>query len=265
MATDNSGVELQTQPVCTHCECGKIYDVIVQSVGNNAALTEQNEQTMTSSVCMELAPKVTAENIMGHLNDDTFFHWNAESISILIKTYKEHHELFSSPIMKKRKAWEVVALAITNRGISVSWQQCESKWKNLMRNYRKIKNDLNTLGKTASRWPYYKEINEIHNLRVNDSIEMDSANQNIDSPSSACDIAAMSSTTSILTPNGVETGGNSQRGRKRKGEDEPAWFHSYRIEVQKRHEQRMALQRQIMEQHKLLTRQLIKVLEGIKK
>ncbi|GAB6022462.1 hypothetical protein CHUAL_006573 [Chamberlinius hualienensis] len=263
MATEDAVIETQVQETCHDKQMVPVYSVIVGNVEEPTVFDNSGAVEASICVAVESKPNSNSAVLTAATLDEPFFHWDKNSIKMLIELYRENIELFDSPNVKKKKAWKIIAAGLIERGLGVTYQQCESKWKNLQRNYRKVKYDMNTMGTTSSRWPYFKEIDEINRLRTTDKTETVSNNTFLDVTDMSDGGLATSSTQYLNT---VKSATNTSTNRKRKLlEEEPAWFRSYRVEVQRRHEQRLALQRQIMEQHKLLTRQLIKVLECFKK
>lgn len=44
---------------------------------------------------------------------------------------------------------------------SITWQQCDTKWKGLLKIYKDIKEHNSTSGRNRKRWEYFEAMNEI--------------------------------------------------------------------------------------------------------
>jgi len=81
----------------------------------------------------------------------------------LINLVEEYEEQFQNSV--KKYVWQKISQILKNKlGISFTWQQCDTKWKGLLKIYKDVKEHNTTSGKNRKRWEYFEIMNKIlHN------------------------------------------------------------------------------------------------------
>ncbi|KYM93648.1 hypothetical protein ALC62_15750, partial [Cyphomyrmex costatus] len=89
--------------------------------------------------------------------------WTTESTLALINLVEEYEEQFQSSV--KKYVWQKISEILKDKlSISFTWQQCDTKWKGLLKIYKDVKEHNITSGKNRKRWEYYEIMNKIlHN------------------------------------------------------------------------------------------------------
>ena len=83
-------------------------------------------------------------------------------IKLLIETYKTVKEVGGRSIKLQKQLWQKIADTISEKGYSVSGPQCDSKWKGLLKMYKKYKDRENTTGEAGGEvWDYYVAMDDI--------------------------------------------------------------------------------------------------------
>lgn len=86
--------------------------------------------------------------------------WTNESTLILINLIGEFDEQFQTSI--KKYVWMKISQILSDKlSTSITWQQCDTKWKGLLKIYKDIKEHNLTSGKNRRRWEYFEVMNEI--------------------------------------------------------------------------------------------------------
>jgi len=88
--------------------------------------------------------------------------WEHSAIMLLFSLRKEHDNLFKNDKIKKDVAWKKIAEFFKEKGYSYTAKQIENKWKNLRKNYMKIKDNNNKSGASFKKCKYFDEMEEIY-------------------------------------------------------------------------------------------------------
>ncbi|XP_036148167.1 trihelix transcription factor GTL1-like [Monomorium pharaonis] len=81
---------------------------------------------------------------------------------LLFSLRKEHNDLFKNDKIRKDIAWKKIAEFFKEKGYTYTAKQIENKWKNLRKNYMKIKDNNKKSGASLKKCKYFDEIEEIY-------------------------------------------------------------------------------------------------------
>lgn len=89
--------------------------------------------------------------------------WTNELTLGLIALVEEHQNQFQNAV--KKYVWMKISNILQDKfSILITWQQCYTKWKGLLKMYKYIKEHNSTSGKGRKRWKYFEVMNNIlHN------------------------------------------------------------------------------------------------------
>lgn len=62
---------------------------------------------------------------------------------------------------KRKQVWQDIANELASNHIEKSSTKCESKWRNLLRTYKNVKDSSKSTGRGASRFHFFNLIDEI--------------------------------------------------------------------------------------------------------
>ncbi|KAJ8349365.1 hypothetical protein SKAU_G00244950, partial [Synaphobranchus kaupii] len=116
---------------------------------------------------MQLTNSWTTRRSMSSLGSfDTLlssgFNWPHAAVLLLIETWRSLKDTFESPVIKRRRAWEMVAQILRLEGYSsVTWQSCDTKWRNLRHRYKTIVDGHNKTGQGRQKWEYFALLDEV--------------------------------------------------------------------------------------------------------
>lgn len=85
--------------------------------------------------------------------------WNDAMTRLLISARLEMDKQFNQPIPKKN-LWTKIAQTIVDEGYTVTPDDCDVKWRNLLNTFRKNQVKAKKCGEGVIVWPYYSLINE---------------------------------------------------------------------------------------------------------
>ncbi|XP_018360094.1 PREDICTED: trihelix transcription factor GTL1-like [Trachymyrmex cornetzi] len=125
---------------------------------------KKNDDTYES---IQLSEGENKRNFVEQREDEVQKHekkiWTNESILRLINLVEEFEEQFQNSI--KKHIWmKISKILTTDLGTSITWQQCDTKWKGLLKIYKDIKEHNSSSGRNRKRWEYFEVMNEmLHN------------------------------------------------------------------------------------------------------
>ncbi|XP_066138507.1 uncharacterized protein [Euwallacea fornicatus] len=119
-------------------------------------IVEQNPEISVIEEATGLAHDVNAERDPDCRRKDTHHCWGISQSQKLIESMRKYKDELGTT-GNRRDTWQKIHQDVTSKGISVSIQECQNKWKNLIRSYKeccKMKN------KDNMRFRYYKEMSD---------------------------------------------------------------------------------------------------------
>lgn len=112
---------------------------------------------------IEIIRQTTIENSQSSQNNAVSIEkrlWLPETTRLLIQLYEEHQDHFDNGIRKH--AWQKVSLELNKKlNLHLTWQQCDTKWKGLVKTYKDIKTHNNTSGNNFKQWEYYNVMDKL--------------------------------------------------------------------------------------------------------
>lgn len=86
--------------------------------------------------------------------------WTNELTLALITLVEEHQIEFQNSI--KKYIWIKISKKLQDKfDFSITWQQCDTKWKGLLKMYKDIKEHNSKSGKARKRWEYFEVMNKM--------------------------------------------------------------------------------------------------------
>lgn len=92
------------------------------------------------------------------VNEKSLFIWPSKCIYLLLEKYEEREKEFTGGIKRHNKIWETIADEIRTINIeyTVSGSQCQSKFNNFKKTYKKILDHNSVSGNDRKTWPYFE-------------------------------------------------------------------------------------------------------------
>lgn len=87
--------------------------------------------------------------------------WTQPAALLRISLYGEHRNKFTSPRMKKKAVWEILAVAMRSQGYHVSGPQCDSKRKGMLRVYKEAFANNKKSGSGRATCPYFTVLDDL--------------------------------------------------------------------------------------------------------
>ncbi|XP_023220377.1 uncharacterized protein LOC111622256 isoform X3 [Centruroides sculpturatus] len=241
--------EIQAAGRITFCgECGFTaeYEAVLQHFQDQHGV--KGDGSSNSEVTIIETPNLVTEEPVDITSDYTdaernIIQWTKASEAKLVNLVKEKEEDFNSPYIRKKQLWKIISDELASKhNIIASAAQCDNKWKSITRRLRK-QEERN------------REISDDSNgVQVE---EQTSTNDNISPSSPPSEEVSVNALKKQLL--------SYKRPRDDSFSDEPRWFKQFRVECQKRHEERIELQNKLLEQHRNLMMQLILTMANMKK
>lgn len=88
--------------------------------------------------------------------------WERPAVMLLFSLRKEHTDLFKNDKVRKEVVWKKIAESFKEKGYKYIAKQIENKWKNLRKNYMKVKDNNNKSGAPLKKCKYYDEMEEVY-------------------------------------------------------------------------------------------------------
>ncbi|XP_067118357.1 uncharacterized protein [Centruroides vittatus] len=201
--------------------------------------------------------------------DGQYGRWSTNAVKLLISLYKEHENKFSDICWPSKKVWSLISKTLQENNYLVTGNQCDEKWRNLKKTYRKIKDGNKQTGRGRSQWEFFSIMDEILGQRPD--IKPPAT---FESSSSTLQVLNMVESNSEDSRNiGIESSTSTvsslpklPQKRKRKSE----WFDEYkelkeksREERQQRHAELLELKRKQHEDNMEFRKELLGVLKSL--
>ncbi|KAG5873245.1 hypothetical protein JTB14_009550 [Gonioctena quinquepunctata] len=224
MRVHQSPVELDEDENYSHCD-ELTYNTCNQNDGKEVEIDVFQEEN--AGIVLDQMNK----------NDESYdkLYWSTPQVQLLIQLYDKNKLKFDDKKTRNKKVWKSIAeeMGIISK-LKVTTEQCENKFKNLRKTYKKIIDNNSSTGRGAKNWPFFKDMDLIF-----------SKDPDVDPISTCSNLEGSSHVTgeNINTSN-QNVQENNIRGVKRKKPygEEPEWFMNFREDCQKRHEEKMKRQ-----------------------
>jgi len=95
------------------------------------------------------------EQNINNETDNNVFKWPHEAILLLIEEYRKRTYDFYSGRISQKKNWQNIAGELLKKKHHVTGPQCQSKFNNLKRSYKSIKDHNGKSGNGSKTWAYY--------------------------------------------------------------------------------------------------------------
>ncbi|EFN83038.1 hypothetical protein EAI_16722, partial [Harpegnathos saltator] len=82
------------------------------------------------------------------------FKWSHAAILLLVEKYRLQENNIISGKMSQKKMWNNIASALSIKGYNVAGLQCLSKFHEIKRTYKSIKDHNAKSGNNLRTWPY---------------------------------------------------------------------------------------------------------------
>lgn len=99
-------------------------------------------------------------------NDETTnileaFRWNDSNVKLLLHLYDKHKADFYGKKKTNRSIWKSIASEMADYEVIITWEQCENKFKNLKKTYKKVIDNNNKTGRGRIDWPYFNVMDDL--------------------------------------------------------------------------------------------------------
>ncbi|KAB0805297.1 hypothetical protein PPYR_02267 [Photinus pyralis] len=216
--------------------------------------TEDNEENLT----------VTADDTDQHEETQR---WTHESTLLLLSLYEDHIGSFKSPKKTNKSVWLRIANEMSKRGYLFTGDQCDLKFRNLKKTYKRIKDNNKSSGRGAIVWPYMDMFERVFgsapdiNPKATVSTfatslnTLKSANLSTDNHSvvslpylspSTSSVGSPGSSTQVENSNESECPEPVRNKRRKMSNEEPAWVSTLRKEAKERHDEKMTMLRELI-------------------
>lgn len=182
--------------------------------------------------------------------------WTVPEVKALIEGYRLHENKFMSPLHNKKTVWEKISSHLNGMGIMKTGPKCDEKWRNLKKSYDKILQSKKKTGNHRVDWIFFEDFEEIyfHDPRYNPVATASSSGVMklrygiSKSNSNERNIQHTSTSSSKLENKDEEPSTSTSSlspGEKKRKKTTP--LSEIERNKQKRHEERIALKREIFE------------------
>ncbi|KAB0790135.1 hypothetical protein PPYR_15540 [Photinus pyralis] len=94
-------------------------------------------------------------------NNDSGCKWTERGVKLLLELYREKLEMFRSSKKTNKSIWALIAKTFCEKGMSVTGDQCDLKFRNLKKTYKRIKDSNSKTGRGTYSWPYFTIFEEM--------------------------------------------------------------------------------------------------------
>lgn len=79
----------------------------------------------------------------------------------LIEEWQKNEEKFTSGSYSKKSIWIEISKNVSDESVGPSFEHCLNKWKNLVRTYRKVKDNNNKSGRGNQTFKFYEALDNV--------------------------------------------------------------------------------------------------------
>lgn len=179
------------------------------------------------------------------------FAWNSRSVKLLITLFGEHKIDFYDSNKKKKGVWAQISQQMREKGYPVTADACDTKWRNMLKTFRKTSEHNKQAGKKVRKSPFYDEMMEaLRNTPGAESSGVLDTNR------------LQGSSTGKTRPEETET--EQQRPKKKRTNELISWLDTKKKEQQKQEKEKMQILMQMHKEKMELMSALIQVLKDKK-
>ncbi|CAG9818136.1 unnamed protein product [Phaedon cochleariae] len=95
-------------------------------------------------------------------SSSTITQWTDSAIKLLISTYEECVESFSSPQHNKKTVWAKISRKLEANGVHIKGRKCDEKWRNLKKKYEVVRRENEKTGNSTVNWKYFDALHSIY-------------------------------------------------------------------------------------------------------
>ncbi|XP_067120830.1 uncharacterized protein [Centruroides vittatus] len=92
--------------------------------------------------------------------------WKKKSTKLLLTLYKEYKNEFCDYTKKKKYIWQAIAEKLRQEGYFVTADSCDTKWRNMLKTYRKTVKYNEQRNVVPRKCPFFDEIDDVLNEQV---------------------------------------------------------------------------------------------------
>ncbi|KAK4885737.1 hypothetical protein RN001_002008 [Aquatica leii] len=188
---------------------------------------------------VEVEPEAETEN-----SQHQEIKWTHESILLLLTLYEDHNEQFKSSKKRNKTIWNLIGQSMSQKGYPFTGDNCDIKFRNLKKTYKRIKDNNNGSGRGAISWPYFKQFDELFGSShaVLPIATASNISGYITSPTTSETDIDLAGSSRSSTPTGPP-----QKKRCVKNTDtEPAWLKEFRKEQSERHAEKISILKELI-------------------
>jgi len=97
--------------------------------------------------------------------DNSRFQWDTQSTKLLIEEVRNNMALLNQKNCLQKNIWKRIANKFIEKNYNITEEQCNTKWKNLKRKYKSVRDLNNQTGKNRESWEYFDVIDDFINTR----------------------------------------------------------------------------------------------------
>uniref|UniRef100_T1IU52 Myb/SANT-like DNA-binding domain-containing protein n=1 Tax=Strigamia maritima TaxID=126957 RepID=T1IU52_STRMM len=184
---------------------------------------------------------------------EKIFNWTHRLTTMLINLRLEMEQDFKFPTTcKKADLWDKIAFEMqktTSSAYGLTGMICDSKWRNLLTTYRKLRETYKTKKERRRNWEYFDQLEEAYG-------------EELDNPTDKSDILASQQQTNTQISSSGSTNGTSNPAKRQKTCETlpPEWFLAYRREERFSEEKRRKEEKERLDRLEKIEQQKITVL-----
>ncbi|KAK4875416.1 hypothetical protein RN001_011838 [Aquatica leii] len=191
---------------------------------------------------LEESDQVKSQTDSAGESDASKHKWTHDAILLLLALYDEKLSEFQSAHKCNKTVWNSIARSMKSKYSMVTSEQCDVKFRNLKKTYKRIKDNNHQSGAGAITWPYFDTFDLW--FRNNAAIQPIALASNINGY-----VSSNSRSSPASEESRSDTPTSSRQSRKRSHSalnEEPTWMVQFRQEAAKRHAEKMSLLKELI-------------------
>lgn len=143
---------------CGYCDFISYENLVREHVKqvHESTLSSSNDENKESAVAecnQEAVNQVNKTNVVEE--ETNSHHWNDSEIKLLLTLYSDNRQDFDGKKVTNKSLWQRIAQEMNKNGCPVTWEQCDNKFKNLKKTYKKVIDNNSQTGSGSIYFKYF--------------------------------------------------------------------------------------------------------------
>ncbi|XP_032669668.1 uncharacterized protein LOC116843389 [Odontomachus brunneus] len=188
-------------------------------------------------------------NIEQNQFENSKYQWTMQTTKFLIENVRNHVVSLNNKNCMHKTIWRRIANNFKEKDYNVTEEQCYTKWENLKRRYKNVRDSNNQTGKNRESWEYFDMIDEFINKQPEIApVSIASSTHGFRIRQSSPELIAESNNENDSAA--INTSYNARRNIRKRRKNEPEWVKIYK-QKEVHHKENIKMQKRFLKIFKI--------------